>query len=150
PLIPNSGKGGDEVSNMLSRRVIGVFLEERGEEYGFDLKEDEVVLKVKDVYLVDGVFDGALCEDEDEDFAIGEGTRKDYGTKRGRPSTSASLSSGFDHPSSSHHVEEDDDENAEVKTELTIELKNKPRNNLLTYCEKTVEPIHPKHGIETD
>ncbi|GJR75056.1 hypothetical protein Tco_0087421 [Tanacetum coccineum] len=46
---------------------------ERGEECGFDSKEDEVVPKVKDVSLVDGVFDGALGGDGDEDFAIGEG-----------------------------------------------------------------------------
>ncbi|GKC73308.1 hypothetical protein Tco_1119191 [Tanacetum coccineum] len=31
--------------------------------------------------------------------------------KRGCPSTSAFSSSAFDHPSSSHHVDEDDDEN---------------------------------------
>ncbi|GJU18344.1 ribonuclease H-like domain-containing protein [Tanacetum coccineum] len=40
----------------------GVFLEERGEECGFDSKEDEVVSKVEDISLVDGVFDGALGE----------------------------------------------------------------------------------------
>nr|GEW88279.1 hypothetical protein [Tanacetum cinerariifolium] len=38
-------------------------------------------------------------------------TRKDYGTKRGRPSTSASSSSAFDHPSPSHHIDDDNDEN---------------------------------------
>ncbi|GJY95549.1 hypothetical protein Tco_0511910 [Tanacetum coccineum] len=36
-------------------------------------------------------------------------TQKDYGTKRGRPSTFTSSSSAFDHPSSSHHVDEDDE-----------------------------------------
>nr|GEV39375.1 retrovirus-related Pol polyprotein from transposon TNT 1-94 [Tanacetum cinerariifolium] len=40
-------------------------------------------------------------------------TRWDYGMKRGPPSTFASFSSAFDHPSSSHHVDEDDDENDE-------------------------------------
>ncbi|GJX71471.1 hypothetical protein Tco_0308642 [Tanacetum coccineum] len=49
------------------------FLEEGGEECGFDSKEDEVVPKVKDVSLVDGVFDGASGEDGDEDFAKGDG-----------------------------------------------------------------------------
>ncbi|GKA02971.1 hypothetical protein Tco_0675752 [Tanacetum coccineum] len=33
----------------------GVFLEEKGEEFGFDSKEDEVVPRVEDVSLVDGV-----------------------------------------------------------------------------------------------
>ncbi|GKF07694.1 hypothetical protein Tco_0041918, partial [Tanacetum coccineum] len=33
--------------------------------------------------------------------------------KRGRPSTSASPSSAFDHPSSSYHVDDDNDENEE-------------------------------------
>nr|GEW08957.1 MAK10-like protein [Tanacetum cinerariifolium] len=40
-------------------------------------------------------------------------TQKDYGTKRGRPSTSASSYSAFDHPSSSHHVDEDNNKNDE-------------------------------------
>ncbi|GJT28007.1 hypothetical protein Tco_0908282 [Tanacetum coccineum] len=44
-----------------------------GEECGFDSKEDEVVPKVDDVYLVDGFFDGAFGGDGDEDFVIGEG-----------------------------------------------------------------------------
>ncbi|GJV75182.1 retrovirus-related pol polyprotein from transposon TNT 1-94 [Tanacetum coccineum] len=39
--------------------------------------------------------------------------RKDYGTKRGRHSTSASSSSDFDHPLYSHHVDVQDDENDE-------------------------------------
>nr|GFA03092.1 uncharacterized mitochondrial protein AtMg00810-like [Tanacetum cinerariifolium] len=39
--------------------------------------------------------------------------RKDYGKKRGRPSTFASSSSTFDHPSSSHQVDDDNDENDE-------------------------------------
>ncbi|GKB25882.1 hypothetical protein Tco_0865283 [Tanacetum coccineum] len=51
----------------------GVFLEEKGEEHGFDSKEDEVVPKVEDVSLVDGVFDGGLGGDGDEDFSIREG-----------------------------------------------------------------------------
>ncbi|GKB64881.1 hypothetical protein Tco_0921067 [Tanacetum coccineum] len=37
-------------------------------------------------------------------------TRKDYGTKRGLHFTSTSSSSTFDHPSSSHHVDDDNDE----------------------------------------
>nr|GEV81563.1 retrovirus-related Pol polyprotein from transposon TNT 1-94 [Tanacetum cinerariifolium] len=37
-------------------------------------------------------------------------TQKDYGTKRGRPSTSVSSLSSFDHPSSSHHIDDDNDE----------------------------------------
>ncbi|GKD88606.1 hypothetical protein Tco_1364113, partial [Tanacetum coccineum] len=35
--------------------------------------EEEVVLKVDDVSLVDGVFDGAFGGDEEGDFVIGEG-----------------------------------------------------------------------------
>nr|GFB21420.1 reverse transcriptase domain-containing protein [Tanacetum cinerariifolium] len=45
----------------------------RGKECGFDSKEDDVVLKLDDVSLVDGVFDGAFGRDEDEDFAIRDG-----------------------------------------------------------------------------
>nr|GEW71313.1 ribonuclease H-like domain-containing protein [Tanacetum cinerariifolium] len=54
----------------------GASLEEGGEECGFDSKEDEVVLKVVDVSLVDGIFDGAFGGDGDEDFVIGEGLEK--------------------------------------------------------------------------
>nr|GEV13835.1 hypothetical protein [Tanacetum cinerariifolium] len=66
------GLGGDGVSNMLSRGVI-----EKGEEHGLDSKEDEVVPKVEDVSLVDGVFDGTLGRDGDKDFAIGERAEED-------------------------------------------------------------------------
>ncbi|GJY09212.1 hypothetical protein Tco_0377397 [Tanacetum coccineum] len=38
-----------------------------------DSNEEEVVPKVDDVSLVDGVFDGAIGRDRDEDFVIGEG-----------------------------------------------------------------------------
>ncbi|GKF47910.1 hypothetical protein Tco_0141161, partial [Tanacetum coccineum] len=40
-------------------------------------------------------------------------TRKDYGTKRGRPSTSTSSSSAFVNPSSSHPIDDDNDGNGE-------------------------------------
>nr|GEW06929.1 hypothetical protein [Tanacetum cinerariifolium] len=40
-------------------------------------------------------------------------TRKDYGMKRGHHSTSASSSFDFDHPSSFHYVDDDNDENDE-------------------------------------
>nr|GEY02671.1 hypothetical protein [Tanacetum cinerariifolium] len=43
-----------------------------GEECGFDSKEDEVVPKVDDVSLVDGVFNGAFGGDRDEYFPIGD------------------------------------------------------------------------------
>ncbi|GJZ93663.1 hypothetical protein Tco_0665866, partial [Tanacetum coccineum] len=39
----------------------------------FDSNEEEVVPKVDDVCLVDGVFDGAFGGDGDEDFVMGEG-----------------------------------------------------------------------------
>ncbi|GJW63297.1 hypothetical protein Tco_0115181 [Tanacetum coccineum] len=43
----------------------------------FDSNEDEVVPKVEDVSLVDGVFDGALGGDGDEDIVIGEGEEEE-------------------------------------------------------------------------
>ncbi|GKC28128.1 hypothetical protein Tco_1035422, partial [Tanacetum coccineum] len=46
---------------------------ESGKEFGFDPKEDEVVPRVEDVSLVDGIFDGALGGDGVEDFARGYG-----------------------------------------------------------------------------
>ncbi|GJZ28854.1 hypothetical protein Tco_0573501 [Tanacetum coccineum] len=46
---------------------------EKGEEFGFDSKEDEVVPRVEYVSLVDGVFDRAFGGDGDEDFTIGDG-----------------------------------------------------------------------------
>ncbi|GJY67163.1 hypothetical protein Tco_0469401 [Tanacetum coccineum] len=91
PMIGGSGggggKGGDGsgigfeglggASNVSSRKGLvsygeGVSLEEGGKECGFDSKEDEVVPKVDDVSLVDGVFDGAFGGDGDKDFVIGE------------------------------------------------------------------------------
>ncbi|GKE64450.1 hypothetical protein Tco_1518611, partial [Tanacetum coccineum] len=45
------------------------------EECGFDSKEDEVVPKVDNVSLVDGVFDGAFGKDGYDDFVIGEGVK---------------------------------------------------------------------------
>ncbi|GKD00825.1 hypothetical protein Tco_1171099 [Tanacetum coccineum] len=44
-------------------------------------------------------------------------TRKDYGTKRGLPSTSSSSSSAFGQPFSSHHIDDDNDGNDEEPTE---------------------------------
>nr|GFB14451.1 hypothetical protein [Tanacetum cinerariifolium] len=41
-----------------------------GEYYGFDSNDDEVVPKVDEVSLVDGVFNDAFCGDGDEDFVM--------------------------------------------------------------------------------
>ncbi|GJX53296.1 hypothetical protein Tco_0281665 [Tanacetum coccineum] len=65
-------------SNGLSRKGLfncgkGAFLKEKGEEFGFDSKKDEVVPRVKDVSLVDGVLEGAFGGDGYDDFAMGEG-----------------------------------------------------------------------------
>ncbi|GJR61743.1 retrovirus-related pol polyprotein from transposon TNT 1-94 [Tanacetum coccineum] len=46
-------------------------------------------------------------------------TSKDYGTKSGRPSTSALSSSAFDYPSSSHHIDDDNDVNDEGTSRTT-------------------------------
>nr|GEV01818.1 hypothetical protein [Tanacetum cinerariifolium] len=51
----------------------GVVLEEKGDEFGLDLKDEDVVPKLKDVPLVDGVLEGAFGDEGDEDFAMGEG-----------------------------------------------------------------------------
>nr|GEV81413.1 hypothetical protein [Tanacetum cinerariifolium] len=64
-------------SNGLSRKGLfgcgeGVFLEKKGEEFNFVSKEDEVVPRVEDVSLVDGVLEGAFGGDGDDDFAMGE------------------------------------------------------------------------------
>nr|GEY54384.1 hypothetical protein [Tanacetum cinerariifolium]GEY55184.1 hypothetical protein [Tanacetum cinerariifolium] len=63
---------------MSSRKGLVVYeegasLEKGGEECGFNSKEDEVVPKVNEISLVDGVFDGAFGGDGDDDFVIGEG-----------------------------------------------------------------------------
>ncbi|GJY67950.1 hypothetical protein Tco_0470932, partial [Tanacetum coccineum] len=51
----------------------GVFLEEKGENFGHDSNDDDVVPKVEYVPLVDGVLKGAFGGEGDEDFAMGEG-----------------------------------------------------------------------------
>ncbi|GJU54697.1 hypothetical protein Tco_1228411 [Tanacetum coccineum] len=56
-----------------SQIYLGAVLPIRGPPLGFDSNEEEVVPKVDDVYLVDGVFDGVFGGDGDEDFVIGEG-----------------------------------------------------------------------------
>ncbi|GKF14001.1 hypothetical protein Tco_0055463 [Tanacetum coccineum] len=48
----------------------GVSFEEGGKDCVFYSNEDEVVPKVDDVSLVDGVFKGAFGGDGDEDFVI--------------------------------------------------------------------------------
>nr|GEY26983.1 hypothetical protein [Tanacetum cinerariifolium] len=70
------GLGG--ASMILSRKGLdggreGVSFEEGGEDCGFDSNKYEVVPKVDDVSLVDGVFKGAFGGDGDKDFLIGEG-----------------------------------------------------------------------------
>ncbi|GKD41271.1 hypothetical protein Tco_1261478 [Tanacetum coccineum] len=42
-------------------------------EFSLKVLEEEVVSKVDDVSLVNGVFDGAFSGDGEEDFVIGEG-----------------------------------------------------------------------------
>ncbi|GJT09425.1 hypothetical protein Tco_0856467 [Tanacetum coccineum] len=73
------GLGG--ASNGSSRKGLvgygeGVVLEEKGEEFGFDSKKDEVVPRVEDVSLVNGVFDGTFGGDGDDDFDIGDAMRR--------------------------------------------------------------------------
>ncbi|GKB04234.1 hypothetical protein Tco_0832377 [Tanacetum coccineum] len=48
-------------------------------ELGFNSNEEEVVPKVDDVSLVDGVFYGAFGGDGEEDFVVGEGVRRKLG-----------------------------------------------------------------------
>ncbi|GJY12973.1 hypothetical protein Tco_0382282 [Tanacetum coccineum] len=55
--------------------------------------------------------------------------RKDYGTKRDRPSTS--TSSAFDHPSSSHYVDEDNNENDEGTSHANTVSPTRFVNSLL-------------------
>nr|GEY35394.1 hypothetical protein [Tanacetum cinerariifolium] len=64
-MIGGCGGGGGEGE--------GVSFEEGGEYCRFNSNEDEIVPKVNDVSLVDGVFEGAFGGKGDEDFVIGEG-----------------------------------------------------------------------------
>ncbi|GJX21145.1 hypothetical protein Tco_0223822 [Tanacetum coccineum] len=58
---------------VIGGRDKGVSFKEGGEDSGFDSNKDEVVPKINDVSLVDGVFEGAFSGDGEEDFVIGEG-----------------------------------------------------------------------------
>ncbi|GJT19462.1 hypothetical protein Tco_0878168 [Tanacetum coccineum] len=62
-----------EVMAMVVVVVVMVSQVKGGDDYGLDSNVDEVVPKVEEVSLVDGVFDGAFCGDRDDDFVIGEG-----------------------------------------------------------------------------
>ncbi|GJZ53364.1 hypothetical protein Tco_0608249, partial [Tanacetum coccineum] len=68
---------GGASTRFLRKGLVGcgedAFLEEKGEEFSFDSIEDEVVPRVEDVSLVDGVLEGEFGGDEDDDFAIGDG-----------------------------------------------------------------------------
>ncbi|GJW26219.1 hypothetical protein Tco_0040030 [Tanacetum coccineum] len=58
---------------VMEVRVTQSSDQEDGEDCGFDANKEEVMPKVDDVSLVDGVFDVAFGGDRDEDFVIGEG-----------------------------------------------------------------------------
>ncbi|GJR41332.1 hypothetical protein Tco_1217016 [Tanacetum coccineum] len=81
-----SGSGLEVLSGAsigLSRKGLfgcgeNVVLEEKGEEFCLDSKEDEVVPRVEDVPLVDGVLEGAFGGEGDDDFAMGEVSLKGW------------------------------------------------------------------------
>ncbi|GJS49285.1 retrovirus-related pol polyprotein from transposon TNT 1-94 [Tanacetum coccineum] len=64
PLTPSKTQGED------------VTIFEKGEECGFDSKEDDVVARVEVLSLVDGVLEGAFCGEGDDDFTIGDGVTR--------------------------------------------------------------------------
>ncbi|GJW45235.1 hypothetical protein Tco_0074034 [Tanacetum coccineum] len=55
---------------------------------------------------------------------------KDYGTKRGRPSTSATSLSAFGQPSSSHHIDDDNDGNDEGTSRASTPSPTRFANSL--------------------
>ncbi|GJR47744.1 uncharacterized mitochondrial protein-like protein [Tanacetum coccineum] len=57
-------------------------------------------------------------------------TRKDYGTKRGLPSTSSSSSSAFGQPFSSHHIDDNNDGNDEGTSRASTPLPTRFINSL--------------------
>ncbi|GKB78388.1 hypothetical protein Tco_0945283 [Tanacetum coccineum] len=73
-------------------------------------------------------------------------TRKDYGTKKGRPSTFTSSSSAFDQPSSSHHIDDDNDGNDEgtsrASTPSPTCFVNSLSNDILQVFDSTMEPYY--------
>ncbi|GJV63117.1 retrovirus-related pol polyprotein from transposon TNT 1-94 [Tanacetum coccineum] len=74
-------------------------------------------------------------------------TRKDYGTKRGRHSTSASASFAFDHPSFSHHVDDDNDEGtSRVSTPSPTHFVNSLLNEIPQVFSN---PPHDDQNMET-
>ncbi|GKA71409.1 hypothetical protein Tco_0777548 [Tanacetum coccineum] len=71
---PSFGAPRDQSYGIIAtKQGEGVSLEVGGEDYGFDSNEKEVVPKVDDVYLVDGVIDGAFGGDGEEDVVMREG-----------------------------------------------------------------------------
>ncbi|GJU71669.1 hypothetical protein Tco_1263074 [Tanacetum coccineum] len=76
--------------------------------------------------------------------------RKDYGTKRGRHSTSASFSSAFDHPSSSHYVEDDNDEDDEGTSRVNTLSPTSYLNSLSDDIPQVfTNPPHDEENMET-
>ncbi|GKB83432.1 hypothetical protein Tco_0950327 [Tanacetum coccineum] len=69
-------------------------------------------------------------------------TRRDYGTKRGRHSTFDSSSSTFDHPSSSHHIDDDNDkEQADWRDDTDDEPEDQELEAYYMYMAKIQEVI---------
>ncbi|GJV68096.1 hypothetical protein Tco_1483605 [Tanacetum coccineum] len=74
----------------------------------------------------------------------------DYGKKRGRHSTSASCSSAFDHPSSSHHVDDDNDENDEGTTRASTPSPTRFVNSLSNeIAQEFSNPMDDEQTIQT-
>ncbi|GKA54543.1 hypothetical protein Tco_0753492, partial [Tanacetum coccineum] len=73
-------------------------------------------------------------------------TQKDYGTKKGRPSIFTSSSSAFDQPSSSHHIDDDNDGNDEgtsrASTPSPTCFVNSLSNDIPQVFDSTMEPYY--------
>ncbi|GJU40847.1 retrovirus-related pol polyprotein from transposon TNT 1-94 [Tanacetum coccineum] len=70
-------------------------------------------------------------------------TRADHGTKRCRHSTSTSSSSAINHPSSSHHIDDDNDVNDEGTSRTSVSSPTRVVNSLFT------NPPHDNQNMQT-
>ncbi|GJU10418.1 hypothetical protein Tco_1132814 [Tanacetum coccineum] len=77
-------------------------------------------------------------------------TRKDYGTKRGRHSTSTSSSFAFDRPSFSHHEDDDNDEDDEGTSRVSSPSPNSYVNYLSNEVPQVfINPPHDEQNMQT-
>ncbi|GKB78019.1 hypothetical protein Tco_0944914 [Tanacetum coccineum] len=120
-LASSVSTGGPYQTNPPSPDEIKLYVQDEQEDVVTRIRHDKVIDVEENQILtreitqvmktwVDIIHENVFCLGGNRDH---QKTRKDYGTKRGRHSTFVSSSSAFGQPSSSNHIDDDNDGNDE-------------------------------------